>query len=237
MIETTPSPIAAGYALLLLVGLPVLAAVDARRGVELDEAAHYRQALYVSVAVSLLVIAGITGGVAVWQGVGSSDVGWFVDDAGVELLWAAGTAAAGLVMVWGVTFGARSVGLNESPVARLLMPEDGVEKGAFLLLSGVAAVCEEYVFRGFLLWALVGWTGSPWFAAAVVSLSFGLAHGYQKLAGVIRAGTLGMLLAVPTILTGSLFPAIVAHFWINAAVGMGGWRYLLTEFDDDSLET
>lgn len=236
MMPSTPSPIAAGYALLLLVGLPVLAAMDARRGVELDEAAHHRRALYLSVALSLLVIASITGGVAAWQDVTATDVGWFVDSTAVGLGWGVATAAAGLVLVWGVTFAARAAGLKESPVARLLMPEDGAEKGAFLLLSGVAAVCEEFVFRGFLLWALTGWTGSPWFAAAVVSLSFGLAHGYQKLAGVIRAGTLGMLLAVPTVLTGSLFPAIVAHFWINAAVGMGGWRYLLTDFEHDTTE-
>ena len=236
MIETTPTPIAAGYALLLLIGLPVLAAMDARRGVELDETVVHRRALYLSVAFSLLVIASLTGGIAAWQDVTGRDVGWFVEDTGAGLAWGAGTAAAGLVLVWGVTLVARSTGLRESPVARLLMPQDGVEKGAFLLLSGVAAVCEEYVFRGYLLWALAGWTGSPWFAAGVVSLSFGLAHGYQKLAGVVRAGTLGMLLAVPTILTGSLFPAIVAHFWINAAVGMGGWRILLTDFDDETME-
>ncbi len=49
------------------------------------------------------------------------------------------------------------------------------------------------------------------------------------MAGVLRAGVLGMLLAVPTIWTGSLFPAIVGHFWINAAVGLGGWRFLLED--------
>lgn len=237
MIETTPSPIAAGYALVLLIGLPMLAAMDARRGVDLEEAAAHRRALYVSVAFSLLVIASVTGGIAAWQDVTGGDVGWFVESTTDGLLWGAGTAAAGLVLVWGVTLAAGAAGLAESPLARLLMPESGAEKAGFLLLSGVAAVCEEYVFRGYLLWALTGWTGSPWFAAVVVSLSFGLAHGYQKLAGVIRAGTLGMLLAVPTILTGSLFPAIVAHFWINAAVGMGGWRYLLTDFEDETMET
>jgi len=236
MIETTPSSIAAGYALLLLIGLPILAAIDAHRGVDLEEAAVHRRALYASVALSLLVIASVTGGIAAWQDVTSGDVGWFVESATGGLLWGAGAAAAGLALVWGMTWAARAAGLTESPLARLLMPESGAEKAAFLLLSGVAAVCEEYVFRGYLLWALTGWTGSPWFAAVVVSLSFGLAHGYQKLAGVIRAGTLGMLLAVPTILTGSLFPAIIAHFWINGAVGMGGWRHLLSHIDDQTME-
>jgi len=43
---------------------------------------------------------------------------------------------------------------------------------------------------------------------------------------VIRAGLLGLLLTIPVMWTGSLFPAIVAHFWINPAIGVGGWRVL-----------
>jgi membrane protease YdiL (CAAX protease family) len=231
MTNSGASPIAAVYALLLLVGLPVLAAIDARRGVELEEAATHRRALYASVAVSLLVIAGATLGVSAWQRVPIAEVGWRVEDPGRSLAWGLGATAVGLPLIWAITTAARAVGLTESPVAKLLMPRDAGETRAFLVLSGAAAVCEEYIFRGFLLWALTGWTGSVWFAAGVVSLSFGLAHGYQKLAGILRAALLGILLAVPTILTGSLFPAIVAHFWINAAVGLGGWRLLLPDTD------
>jgi len=28
------------------------------------------------------------------------------------------------------------------------------------------------------------------------------------------------------VLTGSLFAAVAAHFWINAALGLGGWKKL-----------
>ena len=45
----------------------------------------------------------------------------------------------------------------------------------------------------------------------------------------MRATLLGFLLAVPVVVTGSLFPAIVAHFWINAAIGVGGWKLLYPE--------
>ncbi len=225
--DGAPGLLATSYALLLLIGLPVLAALDARRGVDLEGREVHRRALYASVALSLLVIAGLTFGVATLGGVDARAAGWRVEDARSGIVWGAGAAVAGLLAVLAVTRAARALGFEESPLAMLLMPRTAPEQRAFLLLSGVAAVCEEFLFRGFLLAVLAGWTGSPWFAAVVVSLSFGLAHGYQKLAGVIRAGTLGMLLAVPTVLTGSLFPAIVGHFWINAAVGLGGWRYLL----------
>lgn len=234
--EPSSGPIVSGYALLLLVGLPVLAALDARREIELEQAARHRRALYASVAVSLLLVAGVTFGVAVWRDVPARDLGWRIHDARGGFAWGVGLTLAGLVAAWAVTAAARAAGLEEGPIARALMPRGPREKRAFLLLSGVAALCEEYVFRGFLLFVLADWSSSPWFAAAVVSISFGLAHGYQRLAGVLRAGTLGMVLAVPVVSTGSLFPAVLAHFWINAAIGLGGWRWLIPEVEEGEMD-
>ncbi len=233
--EPNPNPILAGYALVLLVGLPVLAALDARRGIELEHAVRFRRAIYGSIALSLLVVTAITLGVASWQRVRPASLGWQITGATEGVVWGVAVAAAGLILAWLVSASARALNLSEGRIAQLLMPRDAREKRAFLMLSGIAAVCEEYVFRGFLLWTLTAWTSSPWFAAAIVSASFGLAHGYQRLAGIARASSLGFLLCVPVIVTGSLFPAIVAHFWINAAVGLGGWRYLIP--DEPDLET
>jgi len=232
MSDSTPTLVATGFALFLLIGLPVMAAIDARRGVDLEAANEHRSALYVSVALSLSVITTFTLVVMAWQDVTVASVGWRVGEASLSFVWGLAVAAVGLGLTWGITALSRRIGLGESPLATLLMPRNNAEKWGFLLLSGVASVCEELMFRGFLLWVLTGWLESGWFAAAIVALSFGLAHGYQKLAGILRAVVLGMLLAVPTVLTGSLLPAILAHFWINAAVGMGGWRYLL---DDDEI--
>lgn len=224
-----PNLIVSIYAGLVLAGLPLIAWNDARRGVLNEQQLEFRRAIYGSVAFSLLLIAGLTLAVAAWQDVEAALLGWRVSNATGGFMWGVAFTAAGLGVAWLVTHGARAVGLTEGPLARLLMPRTAPEKRAFLVLSGVAAVCEEYVFRGFLLWVTSAWMGSPWLGAALVSVSFGLSHGYQRLAGVIRAGTLGFTLAVPVILTGSLFPAIVAHFWINAAIGLGGWRWLFPE--------
>jgi membrane protease YdiL (CAAX protease family) len=221
-----PNAILNIYAGLVLAGLPLIAWNDARRGVLDEQQLEFRRAIYGSVAFSLLLIAGITLGVAAWQDVDAGSLGWRVPDALGGFVWGIGFTLAGLAVAWLVTHGARAVGLTEGPLARLLMPRTASEQRAFLVLSGVAALCEEYVFRGFLLWIATAWLDSPWLGAILVSLSFGLSHGYQRLAGVIRAGALGFTLAIPVILTGSLFPAVVSHFWINAAIGLGGWRYL-----------
>ena len=230
MLET-PSPIAAAWALLLLVGMPVLAALDARRGADLAVASKHRVLLYVSVGASLLVLGLLTLGVAAWQDVPAAALGWTVGAPAGALLWGLGVAVTGLVLAWLLTAAARLAGLRETAAVMMLMPRDAAEKRAFLVLSGIAAVCEEYAYRGFALWALAAWTGNAWLAALIVSVSFGLGHGYQKLAGVIRATALGVALAATVIWTGSLFPAIVGHFWINATIGLGGWRYLHADFD------
>lgn len=228
-----PSAILSVYAGLLLAGLPLVAWNDARRGVLDEQQLEFRRAIYGSVAFSLLLIAGITLAVAAWQDVEAALLGWRVAGATQGFTWGIGFTVAGLAVAWGLTHGARAVRLTEGPLAWLLMPRTAAEKRAFLVLSGVAAVCEEYVFRGFLLAVSTAWLDSPWLGAALVSLSFGLSHGYQRLAGVIRAGALGFTLSIPVIITGSLFPVIVAHFWINAAIGLGGWRWL---FPDGLIE-
>ena len=221
-----PNAILSIYAGLVLAGLPLISWHDARRGVLDEQQLEFRRAIYGSVAFSLLLVAGITLAVAVWQDVDAASLGWRVPGTVQGFVWGIGFTLAGLAVAWLATHGARAGGLSEGPLARLLMPRTAPEKRAFLVLSGVAAICEEYVFRGFLLWIATAWLGSPWLGAMLVSLSFGLSHGYQRLAGVIRAGALGFTLAIPVIQTGSLFPAVVAHFWINAAIGLGGWRYL-----------
>lgn len=212
------------YALVLLVGLPLLAAREDTLARGLDELD--RRALYLSAALSSAVIAALTVGVAAWQDVGAASLGWTVGPPGRAAAWAAGTTAAGLAAVAGTALLASRAGRGESPLLLALMPRTAAERRSFVLLSLAAAVCEEYAFRGFGMSVLAAWAGGPWTAAALVAVSFGMAHGYQRLAGIVRATLLGGILAVPVVATGSLFPAIVAHFWINVTLGLGGWRWL-----------
>jgi membrane protease YdiL (CAAX protease family) len=230
MCRTVTTAIPRVYALVLLVGLPLLAVREASLAAGLGELR--RGAVYLSAIVSSALLAGITVAVAAWRGVPAAGLGWRVGPPARLAAWAGGTAVVGLGLVAVFTWTFARAGAEESPVLLGLMPRTASETGIFVLLSVVAAVCEEYVFRGFLLGVMAAWMGSAWVAAAVVAASFGLAHGYQRVGGVVRAAGLGMLLAVPVLITGSLFPAIVAHFWINAVLGLGGWRWLLDDPDE-----
>lgn len=221
--------VARGFTLFLLVGLPLMAARNSRLEEHVEAIDAARPALYLSAALTLLLIAGLTAMVAAWQAITPEQLGWTVGQPAVELGWGLAAAAAGLGIAWLSGLIGRRAGLEESPLLRLLLPRSSTERRAFLVLAGIGAVCEEYIYRGFALHVLADWTGQQWGAAALTSISFGLAHGYQRVNGILRSAGLGMVLAVPVLWTGSLFPAILAHFWINAAMSSPASRWLLAD--------
>ncbi len=217
------------FAVVMLLGLPVLALRTKLTDEHAEEVAAARTTVYLSAVLSTLLLVGITWGIARWQDVPAETLGWAVHQPLEGFTWAGFLTVAGLLVVWLLVAAGRRLGFPESRLALELMPRSSQEMLGFLVLSAVAAIAEEYMFRGYMLHVLAEWSASVPVAVVLTTLSFGLAHGYQRLMGVLRATALGALLAVAVVETGSLFPAIVAHFWINAAVGLGLWRWLFPD--------
>jgi membrane protease YdiL (CAAX protease family) len=219
------SQIALGAALLVVVGLPVLAVRGGVPDDQADEVAQARRAVYASAAFSLVLLSALAFAVSLWQGISPARLGWQVQAPGPAFLWALVVAVVGLGAAWLISSLGERLGWEESPISHALMPQGSGEIRSFLVMVGIAAIGEEYLFRGFAYQILAEPLGA-WPAVLLTSASFGLSHGYQRAIGVIRASFLGFLLALPVLWTGSLFPSVVAHFWINAAIGIGGWRLL-----------
>ena len=78
-----------------------------------------------------------------------------------------------------------------------------------LLVSILAGVGEELLFRGLVQVGLEGWLGK-WGALGVASVVFGLAHCMTREYVVFAAG-LGLLLGLLAIATGNLLAPIIAH--------------------------
>lgn len=76
----------------------------------------------------------------------------------------------------------------------------------------VPAICEEILFRGFVFRLLSNSAGVFW-GILISGFLFGLYH--LKLTQLIPLSLIGMLLAWLTIQSGSLYPAILAHFINN----------------------
>ncbi|HMB97096.1 MAG TPA: type II CAAX endopeptidase family protein [Balneolaceae bacterium] len=101
---------------------------------------------------------------------------------------------------------------------------DGAMMLALFHIGLVPAVCEEVLFRGYVMRAFEKSWGI-WTAIIVSGLMFGLYH--MQLANLLPLATLGILLALVTWLSNSILPAIFAHF-----VNNGGAVVLATFFPD-----
>lgn len=99
-----------------------------------------------------------------------------------------------------------------------LGPQTAVENRLFSLVSVTAGVCEEIVYRGVLLGVLALVTGI-WPAVVLSSLIFGLGHAYQGPAGIVKTSLIGLVMALLTVFTGSIFVPIVLHVVIDLTSG------------------
>ena len=203
------------FALILLVVVPVLSLLTARRP---ELRLIPRGDLYVSAVVSQWILTILALGLVLLDGSGLASLGMRHLPVGQFGTWAAGLtlgtlAALALMMV----LESRGLWPSDSDLVEILIPRTGREKLlAVVLVAPTAAICEELLYRGFLFPRLLDWTDSATWALVISSLGFGLAHAYQGFHGMVRAAVLGALLTVPLVRTGSLYPAMVAHFLIDA---------------------
>jgi uncharacterized protein len=105
---------------------------------------------------------------------------------------------------------------------RKLAPNFGLEMTAFVLVCLTAGVCEELLYRGWLLNLLRAATGSTWAAAVASSMLFGAAHAYQGVKGILRTTFIGLQLAALYVLVGSLVPGQLLHAAVDLLVGVAG---------------
>ncbi|HLU24372.1 MAG TPA: CPBP family intramembrane glutamic endopeptidase [Longimicrobiales bacterium] len=175
-----------------------------------------RGTIYLSSAVALWVLAGVAVGVAFASGFTRRLLGLTLLPVGEVAAWSIGTTVAGLgLMAVGRWFRFRETRLLEH-----LLPRTPRERLGFAGLSLSAGVGEELVFRSFLIPALTVAVGSIWFAALLSSAVFGILHTYQHAFGSVRAALLGLLLAVPFIVTGSVLPSMIAHTALDLIAGI-----------------
>jgi membrane protease YdiL (CAAX protease family) len=92
--------------------------------------------------------------------------------------------------------------------------------GVCILVTVVAPLCEEFLFRGFFFGALRNWRG-PWPAAIITGVVFGAIHGASTDAQFLPPlMLLGFLLCLVRWRTRSLLPCIALHA-INNSLAFG----------------
>lgn len=141
--------------------------------------------------------------------------------------------AAGLVglCVLGLALQSRVVARSEAARAQVreqigpveyLLPAERRELQRFMALSLTAGICEEVVYRGYVMAVLNAFGGA---ALAVVgsTLLFALGHVYQG-RGVAKVAVVGLVAALLYLLGRSLWPVIVLHAALDAFAGWTTWQ-------------
>lgn len=100
----------------------------------------------------------------------------------------------------------------------VIIPRTEAEGNAFGFLSITAGICEEIIYRGLLLGALTAVVGL-WPAVAVSSVIFGLGHAYQGTTGILKTGLIGLVMALLTVFSGTIWIAALLHIVIDATSG------------------
>jgi len=101
-----------------------------------------------------------------------------------------------------------------------LLPRTQAERRTFVGLAVTAGVCEEIIYRGFLL-AYVAWLApdlTDGWRVLIVSIAFGFAHAYQGRRGIVLTGIVGIGMGSLVVTSGSLLPAIAIHALIDLRI-------------------
>jgi hypothetical protein len=99
-----------------------------------------------------------------------------------------------------------------------------------------AGVCEELIFRGFLIWAFQPLLGL-WGAAALSLVVFAAAHAYHGAAGAFAVGIVGAFLTLVVLIFDSLWPAVAMHFILDLQQGFAAWLVLQNAPDPKLVAT
>jgi len=140
--------------------------------------------------------------------------------------------AIGLVLMLVITYARTAVRIARSkrpkrikfgnPSVEKLAPHTRSELGWWIATSLSAGFCEEFIFRGYLIWAFQPLLGL-WGAAAFSVVVFAFAHSYQGVKGILSVGIVGALFTLVVLIFGSLWPAIVLHALTDIGSGLVAW--------------
>jgi membrane protease YdiL (CAAX protease family) len=163
-------------------------------------------------------------------------------DLGVESAWdfslLTATAGGALLIAVGHWANVRRMAHSEHPnVVRLralgarLFPRSAAEVALYAALALTAGLCEEFLFRGFVMAALFRAGLAAWAVVLLSSAMFGVAHLYQGKGGAAGTGILGTIFALVRLLYQNLLPPVVWHAVLDVVAGIAGTRYLVGKVD------
>jgi membrane protease YdiL (CAAX protease family) len=187
--------------------------------------AYYRTMVIVGWLTSVIALAAVG-----WRAIftfnrDSANVAWLPQHSGSRT-FVAGVLAGLLIMIALSALQARrSAAIQEKMEKAFLrlsfvLPLTGVERTWWVFVALTAGICEEILYRGFLIHYFLAAPFHAGLTAAVIisALIFGLAHLYQGIAGVISTAILGLLFSAIFLMTGNLLLPMILHALIDLRI-------------------
>ena len=123
--------------------------------------------------------------------------------------------------------------LGEMQEKAPFLPRFVREIPAYTIMCIAAAVCEEIIYRGFMVTYFLpefnGRSGIPILAVTAPAFLFSLAHYYQGWVAIMKIFMLSLLLGIIFIYSGSLWLVMIIHFLIDLIGGLV-MMYLLRKY-------
>lgn len=101
-----------------------------------------------------------------------------------------------------------------------LAPDSALQIALWVLLCITAGICEELIFRGYLLQQFSSFRGRLWIGVLISSLLFGASHGYEGFSTMLVITLYGVMFCLLAIKSRSLRPGMIAHGWHDLFTGL-----------------
>lgn len=188
----------------------------------LKQGSNFREQLYKSASIQQWVILTIVLSLCAYNGVDWQRLGFnpVIDTPATWLGFGVMAGYAGFSLF--VLHQAQRHAYWDARLRRWLHNAPGVEVGPtnqremqwFMWVSLTAGICEESIYRGYLMWYFSAYS-TEWIALLITSVLFGLNHIYQGMRGILRTGMVGLVLGYVYLLTDSLFVPMLMHAMID----------------------
>jgi uncharacterized protein len=216
------------FALILLFFATAVPWLGRRRVRKLMDAAQTTRGERLTLYASTIVVQWLATGIILWRtgahGISMADLGLAIPNPArvliVSLLLSALIFANQIFSLRHLAKLADGAQGMLPHLARKVFPQDSTERLAFSVLVFTVAICEEIVYRGFAQYVLTAWPFGAVAAGMIASaLLFSIAHLYQGRRGLVSTFVVGLIFSGIRSWTGSLAPAMLAHFVADLTAG------------------